>query len=121
MIYLSEFLSQTVVDAQGRNVGRVSDLILSAGSPIVRALAIKTPTKSTITLPWSAIAQQKGQTLLLSVAAGQWALYSPQEGDLWLARDILDKQVVDTTRAKVVRVNAILLTDTPAGWQVQGV
>jgi len=121
MIYLSEFLSQTVADAQGRSVGRVSDLILSAGSPIVRALAIKTPTKSTITLPWSAIAQQKGKTLLLSATTGTWAFYSPREGDLWLARDVLDKQVVDTTRAKVVRVNAILLTDTPAGWQVQGV
>jgi len=121
MIYLSEFLDHEVVDAQGRSVGRVSDLILPGGSPIVQALAIKTPTRGTITLPWGTVARQKGKTLLLSVAAGSWLLYSPQESDLWLARDVLDRQVVDTTRAKVVRVNAILLADTPAGWQAQGV
>jgi CBS domain-containing protein len=121
MIYLSAFLGCEVVDAPGRSVGRVSDLILPGGSPIVQALVIKTPTRGTITLPWSAVARQQGKTLLLAVAAGHWPLYAPQESDLWLARDVLDRQVVDTTRAKVVRVNAILLADTPAGWRAQGV
>jgi CBS domain-containing protein len=69
----------------------------------------------------SVIAERKEKTILLSVAAGTWSLYAPQEGDLWLARDVLDKQVVDTTRAKVVRVNAILLAESPPGWQVEGV
>jgi len=94
MIYLSEFLDHEVVDAQGRSVGRVSDLILPGGSPIVQALAIKTPTRGTITLPWGTVARQKVKTLLLSVAAGSWLLYSPQESDLWLARDVLDRQEI---------------------------
>lgn len=121
MIYLSELLGHAVLDSQGQHVGRLSDLILPAGSATVVALAMQTPVRGTITLPWHIVAGRKERTLLLSTAAGNWPLYIPQIQDLWLNRDIRDKEVIDARRAKLVRVNAILLSESPQGWQVEGI
>ncbi len=35
--------------------------------------------------------------------------YSPVEGDFFLVEDVLDKQIIDTDGARVVRVNDIEL------------
>jgi len=120
MVYLNELLGSEVLDAQGRIVGRLHDLILQAGSSLVVAMVITTPVRGTLTLPWGVVASQQGRTISLAVRAGAWTLYQPQEGDIWLARDVRDKEVVDTSRAKLVRVNAILLESSPQGWQVIG-
>lgn len=120
MVYLNELLGSEVLDAQGRIVGRLNDLILPSGSSLVAAMVIATPARGTIILPWSAVASQKGRTISLAIQAGRWNIYQPQEGDIWLAKDVRDKRVVDTSKAKLVRVNDIFLEGSPQGWQVIG-
>ncbi|MDP3047056.1 MAG: CBS domain-containing protein, partial [Chloroflexota bacterium] len=74
-----------------------------------------------LVVPWTAVVQQKGKTLLLSVAAGAWAPHVPEAGEIWLARAVQDRRVVDAGRAKLVRVNAIAMDERDGVWLVLGI
>jgi magnesium transporter len=121
MFYLSERLGCAVLDSGGQAVGRLSDLVLAPEQVVVYALAVKTPDQGILAIPWTAVAQQKGKTLLLSVATGAWAPHAPVTGEVWLARDVQDRRVVDAGRAKLVRVNAIAMDEREGVWQVLGI
>jgi magnesium transporter len=121
MFYLSEWLGCAVLDSGGQAVGRLTDVVLAPDKTAVTALAVKSPARGVLVLPWTAVAQQKGKTLLLSVAAGAWAPHVPETGELWLARNVQDRRVVDAGRAKLVRVNAIAMDERDGTWQVLGI
>jgi len=124
MIYLSELLGRTIRDTQQRPIGRLGDLILAGSSPAVVAIVVQTPTRGRLSLAWEPLSRQADQTLLRPTA-NDWPLYTPSqtpsEDDIWLARDLLDKEVVDTTHAKLVRVNAVLLEMSSQAWRLYGV
>ena len=121
MFYLSERLGCAVLDSGGQPVGRLSDLALAPGTAAVSALVVKTPDRGTLLVPWTAMAQQKGKTLLLSGATGAWAPHVPETGEIWLARDVQDRRVVDAGRAKLARVNAIAMDEHDGVWLVLGI
>ncbi|MEO0225870.1 MAG: NAD-dependent epimerase/dehydratase family protein, partial [candidate division WOR-3 bacterium] len=60
-----------------------------------------TPARGTIILPWSTVASQKGRTIFLAIQAGRWNIYQPQEGDIWLTKDVRDKKVWEKALNKV--------------------
>jgi magnesium transporter len=121
MIYLSDVLGRQVMDAGGQVVGKVADLILPAAAFQVSGLAIKTANRGLLEVAWGAVAVWGPSGIRLKERDGAWALHQAGDGDVWLARDVLDKQAVDTERAKLVRVNAIVLAETADGLRVQGV
>lgn len=120
MLYLSELLGRTIRDAQQRPIGRLGDLILAGNSPAVVAIMVQAPTRGRLIRAWEPLSRQADLTLLRSTT-GDWPPYTPAEDDLWLARDLLDKEVVDTTHARLVRVNAVLLDVSPQAWRFHGV
>jgi magnesium transporter len=121
MFYLSERLGCMVLDSRGQLVGRLADVALAPDKALVTTLAIKSQTGEAILVPWSAVAPRQNKTLLLSVAAGAWPAQTREAGEIWLARDVQDRRVVDAGRAKLVRVNAIAMDERDGAWQVLGI
>jgi magnesium transporter len=114
MTYLSELLGRPVVDANGERLGQVEDLVVSfgAGVPQPRVAALKAQLGL---VPFSAVAELDASPLRLRWARQEITLYEPAPADFHLARTLLDKHVIDTTRARAVRVNDIELQATDAG------
>lgn len=112
MAYLSDMLGVPVTDVDGRPVGRLEDVLAAVSGdvphPQVRALAVKHK-QTTRLIPIDAVAVLIAPAIPLNQPQAAVAAYVPSEGDLYLARDVLDKQIIDTNGARVVRVNDLEL------------
>lgn len=114
MPYLSEVIGRPVRDAAGQVVGRLADLIVPAevDFPPVTALAIKRPEGGAVAVPWEAAELEPAGDVRLRVPATELPAYQPTERDLSLARQVLDRQIIDLHGTRVVRVNDLQLTRT---------
>lgn len=122
MTFLSEVRGQPVFDAEGTRVGTVGDVLVSADRPYppVESVIIKSR-RGDYAVPWSAVAAiaPTGTSLRTTVATS--APFAPDDELVWLGRDVLDKQIVDTHGVKLVRVNDIALTRLNDELHVAGV
>jgi len=113
MAFLSTLIGKPVADVNGDRVGHLDDLIASVRSdmphPIVTALVIRRPRQRWL-VPMSAVAVLIAPAVPLTRAADDLPRYEPAEQDLYLARDVLDKQIIDINGVRVVRVNDLELT-----------
>ncbi len=124
--FFSDFLSCKVYNPSGQRVGRISDLVAEKAEPypmiiglVVRTggreksrrvgtTVVPTPDHGRFYLPWEKIIQIEPQITfpekdLCSLAT------SFSGKDIVLLREVMDKQIVDTFGAKVVRVNDLHL------------
>jgi magnesium transporter len=112
MAFLSEILGHTITDIDGRYIGKLEDLIArepaDAVHPIVDAVVIKDKNK-TIILPYSLVMALFAPSIPLKCRVDEITPYEPAENDIYLSRDVLDKQIIDTDGARVVRVNDLEL------------
>jgi magnesium transporter len=60
-------------------------------------------------IPFSDVAVLLAPAIALARSLGDVVPYEPGEHDLYLARDMLDKQIIDTNGVRVVRVNDLEL------------
>ncbi|MEA3309761.1 MAG: CBS domain-containing protein [Chloroflexota bacterium] len=110
-IFLSEIQKEPVWDAQGERVGRCVDvLVRDVGQPfpLVCALALRDEADD----PHFVTAEQVGwlrPSILLTIDQAKLSPYEPQGDELWLARHVLDRQIVDVDGRRVVRVNDLQL------------
>ncbi len=112
MIFVSDFLRADVVDVDQRTVGSVRDLIVHMEEPYpsVTAVAIRGRSKELpATIDWGAVRAGEGGELSLNVPTSALRPHPHADGEIWLARDVLDKQIVDTDGRRVVRVNDLQL------------
>lgn len=115
MIYLSQMLGKPVIDADGERIGTISDLAIQTGEvfPRITSLAFQGPGKVPFMISWRKYVDTfEGDRVTLSVAATgiRFSYLQPQE--VLLARDLLDRQIVDTQGMKVVRVNDLKLSSS---------
>ncbi|MCU0594093.1 MAG: CBS domain-containing protein [Desulfobacterota bacterium] len=110
--HLCDFLGHRVVDPGGQALGRVADLVaeLREQDPPITGLILSGPRKSRQYLSWAWVEEM----LPDSVKVRSGALHSLSEvaispGEILLRKGLLDKQIVDTAGAKVVRVNDLHL------------
>jgi magnesium transporter len=112
MPYLSELVGKPVTDVNGEPVGRVEDLVATAypemSHPVVVAIAVKRG-GSVVAIPYSEVAVLLAPAVALKVGAQQIVPYAVGDQDLYLVRDVLDKQIIDTNGIRVVRVNDLEL------------
>jgi magnesium transporter len=112
MAYLSEIISRPVTDYDGKPVGVIKDLLAKPLSgfphPVIEAVVIQAKKKMIIT-PYEEVAALMSPTIPLKRRVEDLTTYSPGEGDIFLARDVMDKQIIDTDGARVVRVNDVEL------------
>ena len=115
MLYLSQMLGKPVVDATGENIGTINDIAIATGEvfPRVTSLAFKGPDKIPFMLSWRKFVENfDGERIALNVAAPDIRFSYLQPDEVLLARDLLNKQIVDTQGMKVVRVNDLKLSES---------
>jgi magnesium transporter len=112
MAFMSELLGRQVTEVNGQRIGRLVDLVASTRTeirhPQIVALVVKRR-GTTLVVPFSDVAVLIAPAIPLTRSVGDIVPYSPGEGDLRLAQDVLDKQIIDTTGVRVVRVNDLEL------------
>lgn len=109
LVHLSLFLSSPVLDASGKNVGRVREVAIVPGAqpPVVSELIFGRKNNLRAIAP-SAVEHDGAGTLRLR---GDSMPHPVQMSDfpLLLDRDLMDQQIIDVHGRKVVRVNDISL------------
>ena len=111
-IFASEILGKAVVRDDGRRMGRLSDLKvrLTESFPKICAAVVRRGRKKTLALDWSEVASFMGKTIVLkSGAEDRFQPLDVKSEEMLLKEELLDKQVVDTSGAKIERVNDIHL------------
>ncbi len=115
MNYFSEMLRLPVVDAAGEKIGVGNDLGIATGEvfPRVTALAFQGPGKTPFMISWRKYVERFDEDgVYLKYPATDIRFSYLQPDEVLLARDIMNKQIVDTQGMKVVRVNDIKLSAT---------
>ncbi|MDR1014229.1 MAG: CBS domain-containing protein [Coriobacteriales bacterium] len=113
MLYLSQMLGKPVLDSQGEEVGRISDLAIQTGEvfPRITSLAFLGPSKTPFMVSWRKYVESYEDGRILLNKPGMDVRFSYlQPDEILLARDLLNKQIVDTQGLKVVRVNDLKLS-----------
>ena len=115
MIYLSQLMGNPVYAADGEKIGTVSDLGIATGEvfPRVTSLAFNGPGRTPFMISWRKYVDTYDEKEIhLKVPAVEIRFSYLQPDEVLIARDILNKQIVDTRGMRVVRVNDLKLSDT---------
>src|SRR2546426_7872607 len=109
--YLSEIQHRKVIEPNGNEVGTLADIaVVPQGQfPAAQWAIVSTPQGEKV-VRWGDLAQEIGHLRLRNRLESTPDAQLPAEA-LRLARDLLDKQIVDTHGAKVVRVNDLQLSE----------
>jgi CBS domain-containing protein/sporulation protein YlmC with PRC-barrel domain len=120
MPYLSEIQHRRVIEPNGNEVGTLKDLaVVPQGQfPAVQWAILATGDGEQI-VKWADMAQEIGHLRLRGRREGMQTVTLPPEA-LRLSRDLLDKQIVDTHGAKVVRVNDLQLSEVDGQLRLVG-
>ena len=112
MAYLSEIIGRPVTDLDGKAVGKLTDVIVRPWAefphPLIEAVKIEGKGGMRI-LPFAAVAALLSPVIPLKYRLNDAPLFELKEDDILLSRDVLDKQIIDTEGARVVRVNDVEL------------
>ena len=103
-------LKLPVLDVDGEKLGVVNDFGIATGEvfPHVTSLAFRGPGKTPFMISWRKWVDRIDETgVYLKASATEIRFSYLQPTELLLARDVLNKQIVDTQGMKVVRVNDI--------------
>jgi magnesium transporter len=113
LVYFSDIQGRAVLDSQGRRIGRLEDLKIALGEPFPRVTAVvlkKGPRPEHRAIAWEDTEGLRPHSIRLKPGAeDRIAPLEVGSADLLLRVDLLDKQVVDTSDAKIERVNDIHL------------
>ncbi|MCA1593463.1 MAG: CBS domain-containing protein [Acidobacteria bacterium] len=121
MLYLSQVLGRPVRDIEGGRVGVVKDVIVRLGKdhPPVTGLVVRSG-RQNFFLPRAHIAALNHTGAHLNSGAPARTEFTRREGEVLLARDVLDKQLIDVDGKRVVRVNDVQLIVAGGEWRVTG-
>ena len=112
MPYMSDLTGKLVTDVDGEPIGHLQDIVALANGgiphPAIVAIVVKRP-GGDLLVPVSDVAALVAAAVPLLRRVGEIDPYQPGDHDLYLARDVLDKQIIDTDGVRVVRVNDLEL------------
>jgi magnesium transporter len=120
--YLSAMLGKKIVDVDGNSLGRLEDIVASPGArfPVVHGVLVyrgHRRNRRRFFVPWENVSDWKaGKLVVLEPVADN----HPGAEDIFLSRDLLDKQIVDLDGYKIVRVNDIWLSSAGREMRVLG-
>ena len=120
-VFYSSLHGRGVVDAAGTLIGCLDDLAVSLAEafPAVTALLVRRGRIEpfSLTARWrdAASVDESGVRLRVPVERLIPGRHLPSEQSFWVGRVLLDRQIVDTAGAKVVRVNDLHFLRVPTG------
>ena len=106
--FFSDFLNRKVYNPSGQKVGRISDLVAERAEPYPMIIGIVVRTRRRerkFYLPWENIAQMEPRITFSEDEFRDLKTSLPEKDIVLLREEVMDKQIVDTFGAKVVRVN----------------
>lgn len=123
MLYLSTYLGRPVLDAANRRVGTIHDLVARLGGsyPPVSALRVRTRPRRHIDVDWREVRSFETTQVILARPIDDVVAYEIHERDVLLARNVLDKQIVDLEGRRLIRVQDIQLSRAGDRLRVLGV
>ncbi len=121
MVFLSELLGAEVIDVHQRSVGAVRDLGVAMTEPYPVVTGLLLGGRARQFVPWSMVRTHAYQEVLLNVERDALTVTQAKPQGTYLARDVLDTQIVDTDGHRVVRVNDLQLSEIAGRLLVVGV
>jgi magnesium transporter len=122
MLYLSQVLGRPIHDLEGERVATIKDVIVRLGEedyPPVTGLVARYRRRDFFMPRWR-IKDFGERGAQLNSDILDLRPFARREGEVLLARDVLDKQLIDVDGKRVVRVNDVQLIDAANEWRVTG-
>src|SRR5205085_10229082 len=117
----------SIFDSEEHRLGILKDICVSLNDtfPTVTALIVSPSSlsigNSDMIIPWSQVEKLETEPIHLTVKQSRIASYTPDQDELLLRRDLLDKQIVDTQGFRVVKVNDLKLAQIKGTARLIGV
>src|ERR671928_240222 len=121
MLYLSQLLGRPIREVEGERVATLKDVIVRLGEdhPPVTGLVARYRRRDFF-VPRARVARIGVDGVRLNSDILDLRRFARREGEVLLARDVLDKQLIDVDGKRVVRVNDVQLIETVGEWLVTG-
>src|SRR3954466_1815120 len=122
MLYLSQVLGRPIRDMEGERVATIKDVIVRLGEddhPPVTGLVAHYRRRDFF-LPRYRVSDFNAQGARLNADILDLRPFGRRENEVLLARDVLDKQLIDVDGKRVVRVNDVQLVEAGNEFRVTG-
>ncbi|MBD0371525.1 MAG: magnesium transporter [Pyrinomonadaceae bacterium] len=122
MLYLSQVLGRPIRDMEGERVATIKDVIVRLGEgehPPVTGFVARYRRRDFFLSRWR-VAEFGEQGARLNSDILDLRPFVRRESEVLLARDVLDKQLIDVDGKRVVRVNDVQLIEAAGEWRVTG-
>ncbi|HEX8161882.1 MAG TPA: CBS domain-containing protein [Pyrinomonadaceae bacterium] len=121
MLYLSQILGRPIRDVEGDPVATIKDVVVRLGEdhPPVTGLVARYGRRD-FYVHRGRLSQFGAQGSQLNTDILDLRPFSRRDGEVLLARDVLDKQLIDVDGKRVVRVNDVQLFEAAGEWRVTG-
>lgn len=122
MLYLSQVLGRPILDLEGERVATLKDVIVRLGAedhPPVAGFVARYRRRDFFLPRWR-ISDFGEQGVRLNSDILDLRPFERREGEVLLARDVLDKQLIDVDGKRVVRVNDVQIIEAANEWRVTG-
>ena len=120
MLYLSQVLSRPIRDLEGERVASIKDVVIRLGEddhPPVTGFVARYRRRDFFLGRWRT-AEFGEQGVRLNSDILDLRPFVRRAGEVLLARDVLDKQLVDVDGKRVVRVNDVQIIEAAGEWRV---
>lgn len=117
---LSEIAGSPILEREGEEIARVKDVVarMQEGAyPLVTGLVSHAGGRD-FYIPISRVAEMRPGRVRLSTGAVDVGRFQRRDGEVLLAKDVLDRQVIDVRGHRVVRVNDLYLSHGVDGYRV---
>lgn len=122
MLYLSQILGRPISDVEGEKVASIKDIVVRYGEedypPIIGLMARYRRRDFFIRRTQIANLGETGAKLNVDVL--DLRPFVRRKGEVLLAKDVLDKQLIDIDGKRVVRVNDVQIIEAGNQWRVTG-
>src|SRR5436305_12807306 len=122
MLYLSQVLGRPILDLEGERVATLKDVIVRLGEddhPPVAGFVARYRRRDFFLPRWR-ISHLGEAGVRLNSDTLDRRPFVRRDGEVLLARDVLDKQLIDVDGKRVVRVNDVQLIEAANEWRVTG-
>jgi CBS domain-containing protein/sporulation protein YlmC with PRC-barrel domain len=127
--YFAGLVQETLFDISDRALGKITDLFVTAREPfpVLSKVAVKLfAGGKTVYIPWPLVRSASYEGFRLSTSLEEAAHDQPDDDDVSVRRRLLDRQIIDVSGKRVVRVHdlkfgavghEVLLTHVDIGWR----
>jgi magnesium transporter len=122
MLYLSQILGRPIFDAEGEKIAVVKDIIVRYGEeeypPLIGIVGRYRRRNFFISRKRIQLVSETGVRMNSEVI--NLKPFLRREGEVMLAKDVLDNQLIDVDGKRVVRVNDVQIISAADEWRVSG-